>query len=54
VRLEFDAGSERDRARMARLSRLGRVLERRHVGDVVSLDIELPRRVLQQVTAGTS
>jgi len=54
VRLEFDAGSERDRARIARLSRLGRVLERRHVGDVVSLDIELPRRVLQQVTAGTS
>jgi GTP-binding protein HflX len=54
VQLEFDAGSERDRARLARLLRLGRVLERRHVGSVVTLDIELPRRVLQQVTAGLS
>jgi 50S ribosomal subunit-associated GTPase HflX len=54
VRLEFDGESERDRARIARLARLGRILQRQQVGSFVTLDIELPRRVLKQVMAGGS
>jgi GTPase len=46
VLLEFDAASERDRERIGQLYRVGRISRHETAGDRVSIEVELPRRVL--------
>ncbi len=48
VTLEFQAGNEDDRERIAQLYRLGRILRHVSTDGRVSIDAELPRRVLDR------
>jgi len=53
VTLEFDLSSERERARLARALRLGRVVHR-HDGDGrVSIELDMPRRTLSEFLASS-
>jgi GTP-binding protein HflX len=46
VTLEFDVASDEDRERIAQLYRVGRISRHESTGDRVSIEVELPRRVL--------
>ncbi len=48
VTLEFEAGNEADRERIAQLYRLGRILRHVSTDGRISIDAELPRRVLDR------
>jgi len=51
VVLEFDRRDHGDRARMAHVARLGRIVGQQARGDRVALEVDLPRRFLAQLTA---
>jgi len=51
VVLEFDRRDHGDRARMAHVTRLGRIVGQQARGDRVALEVDLPRRFLAQLTA---
>jgi 50S ribosomal subunit-associated GTPase HflX len=46
VELAFDASSEEDRARIGQLYRIGRILRHESTNGHISIEAELPRRVL--------
>jgi len=48
VQLEFDAGSEADRERIAHLYRVGRILRHESSDDHIVIEAEVPRRVLER------
>jgi len=51
VVLEFDRRDHGDRARMAHVVRLGRIVGQQARGDRVAIEVDLPRRFLAQLTA---
>lgn len=46
VQLEFDANSDDDRARIGQLYRIGRILRHESTNGHISIEVEMPRRVL--------
>jgi hypothetical protein len=50
VTLVFDARSEESRSRVAQLYRLGRVLQHASTEDQISIEVDLPRRLLSRFT----
>lgn len=54
VTLEFDVGSERERARLARAMRLGHVVGRRDTDGRVRIELDLPRRMLAEFLPSSS
>jgi len=56
ITFEFEAGSDADRDRIAQLYRLGRILRHASTDGHVSIEAEVPRRLLErlQVAVGTS
>jgi len=49
VQLEFDAGSEADRERIAHLYRVGRILRHESSDEHIVIEVEVPRRVLERL-----
>jgi GTP-binding protein HflX len=49
VTLEFDSGSEEDRRRIAQVYRLGKILRHVAIDGRVSIEVEVPRRVLDRL-----
>jgi GTPase len=54
VKLEFDAANERDRERISQLYRVGRIRSHTATDNTISIEVDLPRRMLDQVAAGAS
>src|SRR5829696_8724830 len=54
VKLEFTSGDERDRERISQLYRVGRIRSHIATDSTISIEADVPRRMLDQVAAGAS
>ena len=54
VTLEFQAGNERDRDRISQLYRVGRIRSHTATDSTISIEAEVPRRMLDLLAAGSS